>query len=531
MPHQAASGVLIGGTSSDAGKSLVVTGLCRALARRGINVAPFKAQNMSNNSMVCADGSEIGRAQYLQAQASGVEPTSAMNPVLLKPGSDRRSFVVLRGQPYGTLEAGEYATGRTVLAEAAFAAYEDLAAAHDLVICEGAGSPAEINLRASDYVNLGLARRFDLPVVVVGDIDRGGVFASLYGTYALLDDADRATLRGYVINKFRGDQSILQPGLEMLTERTGLVGLGVLPWLPNVWLDAEDTLEVGAWRSSPRASGDRDRLRVAVVRLPRVSNITDVEALAAEPGVNVLVTTDPRVVADADLVVLPGTRTTVSDLTWLRETEIAEAVMGRASQGRPVLGICGGYQMLASAIDDELESGAGSTFGLGLLPIRVTFSDDKVLGRPVGSWRGHPVAAYEIHHGVAEPIDGTDAEQFLDGWRSRQTWGTMWHGTLENDDFRRAWLTEVAAASGSDWRPRRDAPAFAERRETMITTMADAVEEHLDLDRLLSWTNARPTKPNFWRKTPAAGGFRTKTPPKGGTGARSEDQAGSGGDA
>ena len=489
MPDRpTASGVLIAGTSSDAGKSLVVTGLCRALARRGIKVAPFKAQNMSNNSMVCADGSEIGRAQYLQAQAAGVEPTSAMNPVLLKPGSDRRSFVVLRGQPYGTLEAGEYATGRAALAQAAFAAYEELAAAHELVICEGAGSPAEINLRSGDYVNLGLARRFDLPVFVVGDIDRGGVFASLYGTYALLDDADRATLRGYVINKFRGDRSILQPGLDMLTERTGLAGLGVLPWLPNVWLDAEDTLEVGAWRSSPRASGDHDRLRVAVIRLPRVSNVTDVEALAAEPGLDVLVTTDPRVVADADLVVLPGTRTTVSDLGWLRDTGIADVMRDRATRERPVLGICGGYQMLASIIDDELESGAGSTSGLGLLPVRVTFSDDKVLGRPLGSWHGHRVAAYEIHHGVAEPIDGTDAEQFLDGWCTGQTWGTMWHGTLENDEFRRAWLTEIAATSGSGWRPQPDAPAFTERRESMITTMADAVEEHLDLDRLLSWT-------------------------------------------
>ncbi|HKO32836.1 MAG TPA: cobyric acid synthase, partial [Candidatus Limnocylindria bacterium] len=347
MPDRpGASGLLIAGTSSDAGKSLVVTGICRALSRRGIDVAPFKAQNMSNNSMVCADGSEIGRAQYLQAQAAGVEPTSAMNPVLLKPGSDRRSFVVLRGQPYGVLEAGQYATGRAALAEAAFAAYEELAAEHDLVICEGAGSPAEINLRTGDYVNLGLSRRFGLPMIIVGDIDRGGVFASLYGTYALLADDDRAMLRGYVINKFRGDLGILEPGLAMLTERTGLVGLGVLPWMPGMWLDAEDTLEVGAWRSSPRSAEHHDRLRVAVIRLPRVSNITDVEALAAEPGVDVLVSTDPRVVADADLVVLPGTRTTTSDLDWLRRTGLAEVIVDRAGRGQPTLGICGGYQML-----------------------------------------------------------------------------------------------------------------------------------------------------------------------------------------
>jgi adenosylcobyric acid synthase len=483
-----ASGLLIAGTSSDAGKSLVVTGLCRALARRGVDVAPFKAQNMSNNSMVCADGSEIGRAQYLQALAAQVEPTSAMNPVLLKPGSDRRSFVVLRGQPYGVLEAGQYATGRAALAEAAFAAYEELADRHDLVVGEGAGSPAEINLRAGDYVNLGLARRFGLPMIIVGDIDRGGVFASLYGTYALLDDDDRAALRGYVINKFRGDRGVLDPGLAMLTERTGLVGLGVLPWLPDMWLDAEDTLEVGAWRSSSRPADDHDRLRVAVIRLPRVSNLTDVDALAAEPGVDVLVTTDPRVVTDADLVVLPGTRTTTSDLAWLRGTGLADAILRRAARDRPILGICGGYQMLAETIADELEGGARRVDGLGLLPTAVTFREAKALGRPTGIWRGRAVSAYEIHHGIAELEAGEEAEPFLDGVRVGQVWGTMWHGTLENDEFRRAWLREIADASKSDWHEVAGAPSFAARRESMITIMADAVEQHLDLDRMLSWT-------------------------------------------
>ncbi len=488
--------MVIAGTSSDAGKSLVVTGLCRALRRRGVDVAPFKAQNMSNNSMVCADGAEIGRAQYLQAQAARVEPTSAMNPVLLKPGSDRRSFVVLRGRPYGTLEAGQYATGRTELAAAAFEAYAELSEAHDLIVAEGAGSPAEINLRAGDYVNLGLARRFDLPMVVVGDIDRGGVFASLYGTFALLEKDDRAAIRGYAINKFRGDRGVLDPGLAMLTERTGLSCLGVLPWLPGVWLDAEDTLEVGAWRSSTRAARDHDRLRVAVVRLPRVSNMTDVEALAAEPGVDVLVTTDPRVLQDADLVVLPGTRTTVDDLAWLRRTGLADAMLWRATNERPVLGICGGFQMLARTIDDEVEGGARSgadlVDGLGLLPVGVRFEEAKTLARPVGTWRDHRVAAYEIHHGVAVRSPDGEAETFLDGWRVGTVWGTMWHGTLENDGFRRAWLAEIAAASGSDWRPDPDAPSFGDRRETMITIMADAVEEHLDLDTLLSWTRMAP---------------------------------------
>ena len=465
----------------------MVTGLCRALARRGIKVAPFKAQNMSNNSAVCADGAEIGRAQYLQAQAAGVEPESAMNPVLLKPGSDRRAHVVVRGRPAGVLEAGEYATGRRHLAAAAFAAYAELAARFDLVVCEGAGSPAEINLRAGDYVNLGLAAEFGLPTVVVGDIDRGGVFASLFGTVALLDEADRGLITAFLINKFRGDRSVLEPGLTALTARTGVPFVGVLPWLPDVWLDSEDTLEVGRWR---RQRPGPDRLRVAVVRLPRVSNVTDVDALAAEPGVDVLVTTDPAVAAGADLLVLPGSRATVSDLTWLRATGLAEVVVERAGRGAPVLGICGGFQMLAEIIDDPVESGAGPIPGLALLPVAVGFTPDKVLGRPAGDWQGHPVSAYEIHHGVAA-VTGTP-EPFLDGCRSGAVWGTMWHGAYENDDFRRAWLSEIAAASGSSWRPATDAPAYGARRETMIETLADAVDAHVDLERLLAGTRVAP---------------------------------------
>ncbi len=482
------------GTSSDAGKSLVVTGLCRALARRGVRVAPFKAQNMSNHSMVCRDGTEIGRAQYLQAQAAGLEATSAMNPVLLKPGSDRRAHVVLRGRPAGELRAGEYATGRTHLAEAAFAAYAELESQVDLVVCEGAGSPAEINLRAGDYVNLGLARRFDLPTILVGDIDRGGVLAALYGTWALVDDADRAMLRGYVINKFRGDADILAPGLAEITARTGMPSFGVLPWLTDVWLDSEDALSVGAWGSAGTGSGTDDgsdessRLLVAVVRLPRTSNATDVDALAAEPGVDVRVTRDSALVREADLVVLPGSRATVSDLQWLRSTGLAAAVTDRHRRGAPVLGICGGYQMLLSEIVDDVEQDGGASgpvAGLDLLPGRVVFGPEKVLARPRGTWRGHPVEGYEIHHGVVSPAGG---EQVPGGHRVGSTTGTIWHGTLECDDFRRALLTEVAASTGSSWTPCRDAPPFARRREGMIDALADALEAHVDVDGILDLT-------------------------------------------
>ena len=484
-----AKGLLVAGTTSDAGKSLVTAGLGRWLARQGVSVAPFKAQNMSNNSMVCADGSEIGRAQWVQALACGVIPEAAMNPVLLKPGSDLRSHVVLMGRSWGELEAGEWATGRKMLAQRAFEAFRDLSSRFEVVIAEGAGSPAEINLREGDFVNMGLAQAVDLPVVVVGDIDRGGVLAAMYGTLALLDEADQARIRGWIVNKFRGDLSLLEPGLRMLEERTARPVLGTLPFLYDVWLDGEDALAISGWSGAdsagtPAESAVSSTLSVVVVRFPRVSNATDIDALAAEPGVDVRVTDDPDAVRRADLVVLPGTRSTVADLEWMRGRGLGEAVLSRVAAGRPVLGICGGYQMLAEDIDDPdgVESGSAKTVaGLGMLPIRVRFEVDKHLGRPSGQWRGNAVTAYEIHHGVASPApDGLEAEPFLDGWRSGPVWGTTWHGTFENDGFRRAFLTEVASQAGVRWRADPGAPGFAARRELMLDRLADAVDQHLD---------------------------------------------------
>lgn len=478
--------LLVAGTTSDAGKSLVTTGICRWLARQGVQVAPYKAQNMSNNSMVCADGGEIGRAQWLQAVAAGAEPEVAMNPVLLKPGSDRRSHVVLMGRSHGHLESGEFAAGRRELAAAAWAALADLRSRFDVVVAEGAGSPTEINLRAGDYVNMGLARHARLPVVVVGDIDRGGVFAAMYGTLALLDGDDQAHLAAWVVNKFRGDVDLLRPGLRSIEQLTGRPVLGVLPWLDGVWVDAEDALAVAGWGATASRAGG-STLHVAVVRFPRVSNATDVDALALEPGVSVTVTTDPDVVRGSHVVVLPGSRATVTDLEWLRRNGLLDAVADVATSGRPVLGICGGYQMLARTIDDEVESGKGVVDGLGLLPTAVRFDADKHLGRPKGQWRGHAVSAYEIHHGVARRLStdslSVSAEPFLDGWRLGSVWGTTWHGAFENDGFRRAWLADAARTAGVDWRPSPH-PGFRAARERMIDTLADAVEEHLDTDHL-----------------------------------------------
>ena len=475
------SGLLVAGTTSDAGKSVVTTGLCRALARRGLDVAPYKAQNMSNNSMVTAAGAEIGRAQWVQALAAGAEPEPAMNPVLLKPGSDHRSHVVVMGRPFGHLEAGEFAGGRAALAEAAFAAYDDLVSRFDVVVCEGAGSPAEVNLRRHDYVNMGLARHGRIPTVVVGDIDRGGVFAAMYGTLALLDAADQALVSGYVVNKFRGDLGLLGPGLDSLESLTGRPVLGVLPWLRDLWLDSEDAL---ALRDRPHREPTADRLRVAVVRLPRISNFTDVDALCLEPGVEVRFVEDPRGLDGADVVVLPGTRATLADLAWLCARGLDRAVVGHAERGGVVLGICGGFQMLGRGVDDpagvEGEPGA-SADGLGLLDVHTVFEPDKVLRLPSGAALGAPASGYEIHHGRVAVADG---EPFLGGARAGSVFGTMWHGALEGDPLRRAWLAEAARLAGRPGFTPGEV-SFAAARQTRIDALADAVEEHLDLEAIL----------------------------------------------
>jgi adenosylcobyric acid synthase len=470
------------GTTSDAGKTVVTTGLCRALARRGVRVAPFKAQNMSNNSMVTIDGAEIGRAQWIQAIAAGADPEAAMNPVLLKPGSDRRSHVVVMGAPAGHLDASEYAGTRAPLAAAAYAAYDDLASRFDVVVCEGAGSPAEINLRPHDYVNMGLARHAGMPAVLVGDIDRGGVFAAMHGTLALLEEADQALIAGLVINKFRGDAQLLRPALDLVEEVTGRPFLGVLPWLPGLWLDSEDSLAV-VDRPAP-ADPSAARLRVAVVRLPRISNFTDIDALCLEPGIELTFVADPRSLVSADVVVLPGTRATIADLAWLREQGLADAVADHVAHGGVVLGICGGFQMLGREITDPggVEGPAGTRVpGLGLLDAITTFGREKVLRTPVGSALGAPVSGYEIHHGRMRVGSGDD---FPGGTRSGAVFGTMWHGCLEGDAFRGTWLRLAADLVG-----RSDigtgTVSFAAARENRIDALADALEEHLDLDAVL----------------------------------------------
>jgi adenosylcobyric acid synthase len=485
-------GLLVAGTTSDAGKSVLTAGICRWLHRRGVKVAPFKAQNMSNNSAVVVGpdgrGGELGRAQAMQAAACGLAPDIRFNPVLLKPGSDMSSQVVLLGEAIDTVTAGNYRSMRPRLAETAHATLAELRAEYDAVICEGAGSPAEINLRDGDFVNMGLARHAGLPAVVVGDIDRGGVFAALFGTVALLSPEDQALVSGFVINKFRGDRSLLQPGLDMITVATGRPVHGVLPFHLDVWLDAEDSLAYGRTLGRPGPPHGTEWLRVAVVRLPRISNATDAEALAAEPGVQVRLTVEPADLADADLVVIPGSKATVSDLAWLRETGLADAVRAHAARGRPLLGICGGFQMLARTISDDVESRRGTVAGLGMLPVDIAFAARKTLARSSGSGCGAPVRGYEIHHGY---VSGGEPEPLLryddgrpEGAVVGAVSGTHWHGAFESDEFRRRFLTGAARAAGRHGFVVAPDTRFAAVRERALDVLGDLVEEHLDTGAL-----------------------------------------------
>ncbi|MEV4421065.1 cobyric acid synthase [Patulibacter sp. NPDC049589] len=516
-----AGALLVAGTTSDAGKSLITAGICRWLHREGVSVAPFKAQNMALNAAVTPDGLELGRAQAVQAAACGIEPEAIMNPVLLKPTGDRVSQVVLLGRPHGTAGARDYRRLRDDLRSAVLDSLATLRGRFDAVICEGAGSPAEINLRAGDFVNMGLARDAGLPTIVVGDIDRGGVLAAHYGTIALLEPADQAHVAGMVINKFRGDPSLLDPGVEALQRMTGRPVLGVVPWADGLELDAEDGL---ALRTFDRGAETADPLRVAVVGLRRISNFTDLDALAIEPDVDLRLTRDPDVLRDADLVVLPGSKATVADLVDLRAAGLDRVLTERVARGRPILGICGGYQMLGTEIEDAgVETGTGVVLGLGLLPVRTAMHAEKITrrrtgrlpvdgdaavttdvagapGGDVGVLRADgpsvPAGGYEIRHGrvvrsggrpllVADPVAAATAEDPSadEGCVSGVVTGTSWHGLLEHDEARHALLAHAARLRGRPFAP---GPArFADVRERRYDVLGDLVAEHLDTGALL----------------------------------------------
>jgi adenosylcobyric acid synthase len=491
---------MVCGTTSDAGKSTVVAGLCRLLAREGVSVAPFKGQNMSLNSVVTSAGAEIGRAQWLQAVAAHAEPEAAMNPVLLKPTSERSSQVIVMGHPLETQQAADYQRSKAGLVGIVDDALADLRSRFDVVILEGAGSPAEINLLEYDIVNLGLASRAGIPAVVVGDIHRGGVFAHLFGTVAVLPDDLRRCVKAFIINMFRGDPALLGDAMEQLEARCSVPTLGVLPFLPGLVLDAEDSLHrmLAALPTEPPSPGSA-RLDVAVVRLPRLSNFTDFDPLLVEENVDVRFVDHASGLGDPDLIVLPGTKSTTADLEWLQASGLRGLIEARRRSPSPptILGVCGGFQMLGETIADPeaVESPVPAVRGLGWLPLATRFELEKVTRLRTGvAPSGAPVHGYEIRHGRTRPLegwqgwlslhasggDGGEVESAAD--RTGGIFGTSLHGLFEEDRFRGEFLGQVAEARGKAWRAR--GSCFGEARERQIDRVADACAEFLHTDAL-----------------------------------------------
>jgi adenosylcobyric acid synthase len=456
---------MIQGTCSGAGKSTLVAGLCRALARKGLKVAPFKPQNMSLNSAVAADGGEIGRAQALQAQAARVPALVDMNPVLLKPSSDTRAQVVVGGKPRLELEAGEYQDLKAKLLPEVLAAFGRLRQAFDAVIVEGAGSPAEVNLRAHDIANMGFAEAADCPVLLVADIDRGGALAHVVGTLACLSGSERDRVAGVVINRFRGDIALLEPGLAWLERECGKPVLGVLPWLDGLYLDEEDAL--------PRASAGSG-FKVAVPVYPRISNHTDLDALRLHPGVELLLAGPRQPLPAADLVVLPGSKNVRADLAFLRAQGWADAILRHVRYGGRVIGICGGMQMLGTRIHDPdgVEGRAGSSDGLALLELETTLRPEKQLRHATGvlPFGAAPFSGYEIHMGVSQ-----GSTLSADG----RVFGTYVHGIFDEP---------AACAALLQWAGLAGAPGvdLAASREASLERLADAVQAQLDMAGILS---------------------------------------------
>ncbi|MFN2608991.1 MAG: cobyric acid synthase [Acidimicrobiales bacterium] len=489
--------LMVCGTASDVGKSHLVTALCRILHRQGVRVAPFKGQNMALNSAVTPSGHEIGRAQATQAVAAGVEPEVAMNPVLLKPTGERTCQVVVLGRPAGHLDAAAYQLAKPRLQATVLEALADLRRRYDVVLLEGAGSPAEINLLPTDIVNLRLAAAAGVPALVVGDIDRGGVFAALYGTVALLPDDLRPLVRGFVINKLRGDPALVGDGLVELERRCGVPTLGVLPYMHDVALDAEDSLALSGRRPAAAAPPAGDTLDVAAVRFPRIANFTDLDALATEPGVHVRLVEQPGALGQPDLVVLPGTKATVADLEWLRGRGFEPALAAARDRGSVVLGVCGGYQMLGRVVVDGFESTRGRVSGLGWLDVATVFGAAKVTRQRRGRALGQRLSGYEIHHGRVTRGAGARPWVALDDAYGREdegavvaegtggadgagrVLGTSLHGLFEEDGFRTAFLADVARRRGRAFVPA--GGSFAAAREAQIDRLADMVEAHLDL--------------------------------------------------
>lgn len=492
--------IMVVGTTSHAGKSLLVTALCRMLSRRGWRVAPFKGQNTVPNTYVTANGAEIGYAQAVQAWAAGVPPQAEMNPVLLKPHSHSTSQVIIKGRPVGQTTTAHYyenyfETGWQAVQES----LARLGQEFDLLICEGDGNPAEINIKHRDLANMRIAKAIKAPTILVADIDRGGAFAHIVGTLELLEPEERALVKGVIINKFRGQKSLIQPGIEWIEKRTGIPVLGVIPWIESAF-SKPDSLSLME-RPIEKQSAE---LNIAVIRLPRISNFTDFDPLEAEPSVNVRYLSPKDDLGHPDAVILPGTKTAIADLLILQRTGMAEAIQNYASAGGTVLGICGGFQLMGQMLADPegLEGQEGRFRGLSILPLRTVITQNKVARqRSVSSkypQEGLPVNGYEIHHGrtqlVMTPEGGEPGPKFQPIFDDRSLgivdeteslWGTYLHGIFDNGPWRRAWLNRLRQQRGLGSLPTGIAN-YRDQRDAMLNELAQTVEQYINLEPILT---------------------------------------------
>lgn len=495
-----AKAIMIQGTMSNAGKSLITAGLCRIFAQDGYKVAPFKSQNMALNSFITSDGFEMGRAQVMQAEAAGVQPSVLMNPILLKPTNDTGSQIILNGQVFGNMGAKEYFQFKKNLRPYVIEAYEKLSSDYDIVVIEGAGSPAEINLKTEDLVNMGMAKIAKSPVLLAGDVDRGGVFAQLYGTVELLDEDEKDMVKGLIINKFRGDKTILDPGIEKIENMMNIPVVGVAPYM-DIDIDDEDSL------SDRLCTGTADEIDIAVIRLPRLSNFTDFNVFERFKGVSVRYVTKANQLGNPDMIILPGTKNTMKDLLWLRQNGLEALILKHAASGKPVFGICGGYQMMGETLEDphKVEEG-GSVKGMGLLPLKTVFHEEKHRTRVTGRFddsvessyfcklKNQSFVGYEIHMGQTQTLPGSDVDALCririgsedtmpDGFYKENVFGCYIHGIFDTPCVAETLIKTIADIKGVDFQSLGSLSA-EEYKEKQYDLLADTLRNALDMDKI-----------------------------------------------
>ena len=498
---------MIQGTMSNAGKSLLAAGLCRIFKQDGYRVAPFKSQNMALNSYITEEGLEMGRAQVMQAEAAGIRPSVLMNPILLKPTNDVGSQVIVNGEVLGNMSARDYFAYKHKLVPDIMKAYHSLEEAYDIIVIEGAGSPAEINLKQEDIVNMGMAKLAKAPVLLVGDIDRGGVFAQLIGTVMLLEEDEKSMVKGLIINKFRGDKSILDSGVEMLEQKSGIPVVGVAPYL-QIQVEDEDSLTERFERNQTVAVID-----IAVIRLPRISNFTDFNPFESMPGVSLRYVKQVSELGNPDMIILPGTKNTIEDLLWMRQSGMEAAILKRNAQGTILFGVCGGYQMLGETLSDphgvEIQGG-GSVSGMGLLPMDTVFASQKTRTQVTGVFEnvtgdlaelsGTELCGYEIHMGVTKLKDGAapftrllghagESGEKADGAFCKNVYGTYVHGVFDKEAVAKAVVTAIGRKKGLDTSEITGVD-FAAFKESQYDLLAAALREHLDMDKIYEILNS-----------------------------------------